>query len=81
MCPVGAVSKMMRVKCAYSGLFVICTTRLMATASSTPGGSVSSSSPAGALLVTQDVLPCAGAKTEHLVCAGQRMIQRLRLEE
>lgn len=43
--PVGAVSKMMRVKWAYSGFLVKATTLLMATASSTPGGSVSSSSP------------------------------------
>ena len=43
--PVGAVSNTMRLKCAYSGELMNCTTRLMATASSTPGGSVSSSSP------------------------------------
>mmetsp|Transcript_21878 Transcript_21878/g.55688 ORF Transcript_21878/g.55688 Transcript_21878/m.55688 type:complete len:320 (-) Transcript_21878:1241-2200(-) len=45
VCPVGAVSKMMRLKCAYCGALRNCTTFEMATASSTPGGGVSSSSP------------------------------------
>ena len=45
MWPVGAVSNMMRLKCEYSGELMNCTTLLMATASSTPGGSVSRSSP------------------------------------
>lgn len=45
VCPVGAVSKTMCWKCEYSGLFKNWTTLLMATASSMPGGKVSSSSP------------------------------------
>ena len=44
--PVGAVSKTMCWKWEYSGLLRNCTTLLMATASSMPGGKVSSSSPA-----------------------------------
>ena len=42
VCPVGAVSNTILEKCAYSGFLTNCTTLLMATASSTPGGSVSS---------------------------------------
>mmetsp|Transcript_25815 Transcript_25815/g.76454 ORF Transcript_25815/g.76454 Transcript_25815/m.76454 type:complete len:235 (-) Transcript_25815:1537-2241(-) len=43
--PVGAVSNTMRWKCAYSGSLRNCTTLLSATASSTPGGGLSISSP------------------------------------
>ena len=53
MWPVGAVSITMRLKCAYSGELMNCTTLLMATASSTPGGSVSSSSPGAARALAQ----------------------------
>lgn len=60
MWPVGAVSKMMRLKCAKSGFLVKATTLLMATASSTPGGSVSSSSPVQicAAYVTLSTMAC-----------------------
>mmetsp|Transcript_5195 Transcript_5195/g.20940 ORF Transcript_5195/g.20940 Transcript_5195/m.20940 type:complete len:262 (-) Transcript_5195:705-1490(-) len=45
VCPVGAVSKTMRVNLAYFSSLMNCTTLAMAIASSSPGGGVSKSSP------------------------------------
>ena len=73
VCPVGAVSKMMRVKWLYSGARMKRTTLEMATSSSTPGGSVSSSSPAHqpGLLSSCPALPSSAADGVQLQGGGQ----------
>jgi len=56
--PVGAVSKTICWKCEYSGLFRNCTTLLIATASSIPGGKVSNSSPAASIRDVKHTVAC-----------------------
>ena len=58
--PVGAVSNMMREKRWYSGRLDSWTTLAMLTASSTPGGSVESSSPGERQMVYETIDVCSG---------------------